>query len=416
MKKTVLIALCGLSLFALDINEAIERAMLNNPSLKEKDQLVKASKEDTNVLRSGFRPTLDLSYGYSEFTQKSFVGADSASAADATLGYNLFNGFADTFNIKAREEDEKIARYTHEAGMADLRLQVYLAYINYLRVQEQIIVANETIKLLEQQLHDAKNFYDQGLFAKNDYLQVDVELSSAQQALLISKRNINIAFFNLKRLLGSKLHKNEKIEDISREEKEILAPHLKRVMLENRSELRLLNAQQRGLTYSYEASASNYYPKIDAEAKYQVAGEEPIPNGGATFQIHDQGTATINLSWNIYNGGSDEARRASLLHKKGASDERLQALYFELDFQLEQAIASYELSRNQITVAQKALEQAKENFRITNDQFMANISSTSLMLDAQRFLARAQVDYYSAYFGLYDAMAEIERVIETEIF
>lgn len=416
LKKILLLTLSTVSLFALNIDEAIERAMQNNPSLKEKEFLFHASKEETKLVRSGFKPTLDLSYSYSKFSKESFVGANSASSADAVLGYNLFNGFADKFNLKSSEENEKIAHYTHEATKADLRLQVYLAYVNYLRSQQQILVAQDTIKLLEQQLYDAKNFYEQGLFAKNDYLQVDVELSSAKQALLSSKRDIKIAFYKLRRLLGSELQKDEKIEDVTRQERNLLPPQLKDSMLRNRSELKLLNAQKRDLEYSYEASASNYYPKVDAEARYQVAGEDVIPDGGATFQTHEQSTATINLSWNLYQGGADEANRASLLYQESASNERLNSLYLELDFQLEQALEAYELSKNKIKVAEKALEQAKENFRITKNQFDANIANTTLMLDAQRFLARTQVDYYSAYFSLYDAMGEIERVVEEEVF
>jgi len=416
MKTLLLLTLFSLSLFSLNIDEAIQRAMQNNPGLKEKKLLFKASQKETDIARSGFRPRLNLAYGYSEFSKKNFVGADSTSSANAALAYNLFNGFADKFNLKGRQENEKATRHIHEASKADLRLQVYLAYINYLRSQEQITVSQDTIKLLEQQLKDAKNFYEQGIFAKNDYLQVDVELSSAQQALLNSKRNVKIAFFDLKRLLGSELEEDEKIEDISREVKEIIYPKLKEMMLQNRSELKVLDAQTRGLNYAYKASASNYYPKVDTEAKYQVAGVDPIPNGGANFQIHDQAALTINLSWNLYQGGADEAQRALLLHQEYASSERLNALYLELDFQLEQATQAYELAKNQITVATKALEQAKENFRITKNQFDANIANTSLMLDAQRFLARTQVDYYSAYFALYDAMGEIERVVEKELF
>lgn len=416
MKKIVLLCLSVLSLSALDINEAIERAMQNNPSLKEKELLFQASKEETDLARSGFKPTLDLSYNYSKFSQKSFVGANSSSSADATLGYNLFNGFADKYGLKSSKEQEKVARFTHDAAKADLRLQVYLAYIDYLRSARQITVAQDTIKLLQQQLNDAKNFYEQGLFAKNDYLQVDVELSTAEQALLSSKRNVKIAFYRLKRLLGSALENDEVIEEISRDQQELLVPKLKEAMLANRSELKVLDAQKQSLHYAYKAAASNYYPKVDAEAKYQAAGEDPIPDGGLTFQIHDQKTLAVNLSWNLYQGGADEARRASLMYQESAGNERLHALYLELDFQLEQAVESYELAKNQIRVAEKALEQAKENFRITKDQYDANIANTSLMLDAQRFLARAQVNHYEAYFALYDAMGEIERVTEEEIF
>ncbi len=416
MKKLLLILLPLLSAQALDVNEAITRALQNNPSLKEKRLLFQASRENTNAAWSGFKPSLDLSYSYSEFSKKNFVQADSASAADATLSYNLFNGFSDKYNLKTSEENEKVAHFAHEASKADLKLQVYIAYIDHLRSQEQIKVSEETIKLLEQQLSDAKNFYEQGLFAKNDYLQVDVELSSAKQALLISKRNVKISFYNLKRLLGAQLLQTESIEKISREQKDLSLHLLKETMLQNRSELKVLKAQKKALNYSYEASSSNYYPKVDALVKYQVAGVDPIPNGGATFAIHDQGTATVNLSWNLYQGGADEAKRASLMHQESASNERLNSLYLELDFQLEVATEAYELSKNQIIVAHKALKQAKENFRITKNQFDSSIANTSLMLDAQRFLAQTQVNYYTAYFALYEAMGQIERVVEEDVF
>lgn len=416
MKKLLLFTLTSLSLFALNINEAIDRAIQNNPSLKEKEFLFKSAHENTRFQRSAYQPSLDINYQYSRFSKANFVGADTASSANAKLGYNLFNGFSDKFNIKSQEESEKAAKYLYNANKADLKLQVYLAYIDYLRSKEQIKVSTDTIKLLEQQLRDAKNFYEQGLFAKNDYLQVDVELSSSQQALLSSQRNVKISFYQLKRLLGSHLKNSEVIEPISRDEKELLNHQLHEKMLKNRSELKLLRAQNRALNYSYEASASNYYPIIDAEAKYELAGEDFIPDGGTNFNVHKQKTASVFMSWNLYQGGADEANRASILYQNQASNEQINDLYLELDFQLEQAIEAYDLAKNQIKVATKALEQAKENFRITKNQFDANIANTTLMLDAQRFLARTQVDYYSAYFSLYDAMAEIERVVEEDIF
>lgn len=416
MKAILFLCVSALSLFALNMQEAIDRAYEHNPSLEEKNLLLEASKELTNGAYAGFKPTLDINYGYSQFSQKNFVGADSASAADAILSYNLFNGFLDIHTLGLSEANENVAFYTHQATKADLRLQVQLAYINYLRSQQQIHIAEETISLLEQQQQDAQNFYEQGIFAKNDYLQVEVELSSAQQALLSTKRNAKLARFTLKRLLGAQLTKNETIEEITKAAKPLMPEQLKEMMLDNRSELKLFTAQKEGLNHAYEAAASNYYPKVDLEAKYQLAGEDPIPNGGVTFQIHDQSTATIKLSWNLYQGGADEAKRATLLFEESASEARIRDLHLNLELQLEEAYEAYILAQNQISVARKALEQAKENFRITKNQFEANIANTSLMLDAQRFLARAQVDYHGAYFELYDAMAQIERVVEEEIF
>lgn len=416
MPKLSIIFLLSLSLYALNIEEAIDRAMKNNPTLKEKQELFKASQAQTDLAWSPFKPRLDLSYSYSRFSQANFVGADAASAADATLGYNLFNGFSDLFLLKEQQESEAAARYAHEAGKADLKLQVTHAYINYLRSQEQIIVANETIRLLQQQSNDAENFFKQGIFAKNDYLQVEVELSLAQQAQLNAKRNIKIAFYHLKKLLGGELLPDEKLENLTKEYTALMPSELKEQMLRNRSELKLLQAQNRALDFSYKAAVSNYLPVIDAEVKYQVSGDDYIPQGGKNFQIHDQKSASVFFKWALYGGGAGQAQRAALLHQKSAGDERLNELFLELDFQLGQAIEAYRLARNQIKVAQQALDQAKENFRITKNQYEANIANTALMLDAQRFLADAQVNAYEAYFSLYGAMGEIERIVETELF
>ncbi len=416
MKVLALILFLSLTLFALDINEAMQRALQNSPSLKEKSLLTKVSHENTNIAYSSFKPNLDFSYGYSQFTHKqNFVSADSASSADAVISYNLFNGFSDLYVLKASEEDEKVSHYAYEAAKADLKLQVNLAYINYLRSHKHIKVAQDTITLLEHQLHDAKNFFEQGLFAKNDYLQVDVELSSAKQALLAANKNVKVSFYRLNHLLGSELKEEETLQELYKDARNITAAVLKEKMLFNRSELKLLNAQTKALNYNYRA-ASTYSPTIDIQAKYQVAGVDPIPDGGATFQTHDQTTATVNLNWNIYRGGADEANRVSLLYQERASQERVKALHLELEFQLEAAIQEYELSKNQIKVVTKALEQAEENFRITKNQYKENIANTSLMLDAQRFLAQAQVNYYTAYFALYDAMGTLERVVEEKLF
>lgn len=416
--KQLLIFLSSVSLLsALTLDEAIERAIQLNPTIKEKKALYQSSQEQTDISSAGFKPTLDLSYSYDRYSKKAnFIGIESASAGDARLGYNLFNGFSDYFNLKSAKENEQAARFTQKAAEADLRYQVSLAYVDYLRSQEQLRVSVETIVLLQQQRDDAQSFYEQGIFAKNDFLQVDVALATAQQSLLQSKRKIRLSFQRLKQLMGGSLEADESIVPLALQSKSYDPSILHQTMMENRSELKVLQAQHRGLNFEYKQAASPYYPKVDLEAKYQVAGVDPIPDGGPTFQTHDTATGTIKMTWNLYHGNADQAKRASLLSQEQASNERIQTLLLELDYQLEEATQDYTLAQSQIEVSQKALEQAKENFRITKNQFDANIANTTLMLDAQRFLASTQVDYYAAYYALYDAMAKIERVVEAPVF
>src|SRR5262249_16591736 len=66
-----------------------------------------------------------------------------------------------------------------------------------------------------------------------------------------------------------------------------------------------------------------------------------------------------------------------------------------------------------LEVAQKSIESAKENLRITETRFEAKAATTTDLLDAQTLLTRAPVseitaryDYYIALAGLKKAMGE----------
>jgi outer membrane protein TolC len=64
-----------------------------------------------------------------------------------------------------------------------------------------------------------------------------------------------------------------------------------------------------------------------------------------------------------------------------------------------------------IKTAEKALDQARENFRITNLQYQQQAATSTDVLDANSFLTQADTNYYSAVYSYLDANAALERAI-----
>ncbi|HOJ13589.1 MAG TPA: TolC family protein, partial [Deltaproteobacteria bacterium] len=62
-----------------------------------------------------------------------------------------------------------------------------------------------------------------------------------------------------------------------------------------------------------------------------------------------------------------------------------------------------------IASAREALEQARENYRITNLQYRQQITSSTEVLDARTYLSQAQMNYYGALYGYLSAIARLER-------
>ncbi len=62
-----------------------------------------------------------------------------------------------------------------------------------------------------------------------------------------------------------------------------------------------------------------------------------------------------------------------------------------------------------IDTAQKALAQARENWRITDLQYKEQAATSTDVLDARTFLTQADTNYYRAVYGYLDAVAGLDR-------
>ena len=62
-------------------------------------------------------------------------------------------------------------------------------------------------------------------------------------------------------------------------------------------------------------------------------------------------------------------------------------------------------------MARVGVEQAEENYRITDEQFQESIATSQEVLDAQTGQSRAQVNYYEALNSYNIAIARLERAM-----
>ena len=65
-------------------------------------------------------------------------------------------------------------------------------------------------------------------------------------------------------------------------------------------------------------------------------------------------------------------------------------------------------------MAQTAIEQAEENFRLNRELYDEQMATTTDVLDAQTLLTQAQNNYYNALNDYHIAKAKLERAIGKE--
>ncbi len=416
MKKIKLIALSLSAFFALNasaltLDEAVQIALKNNFDIQGKNYDYLESLENINSSNSNNLPKVDAIYGFTN-TDKPNVGFESDEAiATLKLSYNLFNGFKDSALKDSAKYLSQYSQYSLNATKQDIVLNTKTAYINYLDKQNALETYKSAYTLFQEQFEDSQNRYNQGLIARNDLLQVQVNMSSAKQNVVKAQGDLKVASFNLSNILGGINLENENIEKLN--EQSLQITNYDEKILENRSEIQALKANLNSIKELEKSADSGYYPKVDASLSSNKYFDE------VSKKIEDkeenQNIAKINATWNLYNGGYDKSQSAIYKTKYLSATSLLNQTKLDIKLQYENAKSNLQVANDNLETSKLALLQANENYSIVKNRFNEGIATSTDLTDANYLLTQAKQGFNRAYFDKYLAISTLDRIFEKDI-
>ncbi|MCP4969325.1 MAG: TolC family protein [Arcobacter sp.] len=406
--KILLLIFLGSNLYALDINEAVEIALLNNNNLKKHQYIYEESKIQVDISKSSFKPKINLSYNYIANSENLGQGKDSSNA-NAIVSYNLFNGFKDKYKLKSSEDQSKMLMYNYQATKNDLILNVKQNYITYLKSLKNIDTQNNAFKLLEQQYKDSKNRFDQGLLARNDLLYVNAQMLQSKQNLARSIADSKISKYKLKNILGGYLNEDVDIKDLRKEI--IKLEDYNEEDLNKRSELKAIKFSINSIINKQKSNETNFLPSLDLSLGYTKFGDNAFLDTNSS-SIDDNKSAKINLKLNLFNGGKDSLQNIVYKKKLMQLKEDLKELQLSIKLQFENAMEEFKVSKLNYETAKVSLEQSKENYKIVNNRFKEGLSSSTDLINANYLLTQAKQSFYNAYYDRFLGKSSLDRIFE----
>ena len=416
MKKIKLLTLSltaflAVNLNALTLDEAVKKALDNNFDIQGKNYDYIESLENVKSNNSNYLPKLDASYGYTN-TDKANVGFESdESTATLKLSYNLFNGFKDLAVKESSVYLSLSSEYLLNATKQDIILDTKTAYINYLDKQNALETYKSAYILFQEQYEDSLHRYEQGLIAKNDLLQVQVNMSSAKQNVVKAQGDLKVAKFQLSNILGGINLENETIEKLN--EQTLQGSVYDESLLENRSEIQALKMNLQSIKELEKSAKAGYYPKVDASVSHNKYYEElskKIEN-----KEDNQNIANVTATWNLYNGGYDSSQTTIYKTKYLSASSLLSKTKLDIKLQYENAKSNYEVAIDNLETSKLALLQATENYSIVKNRFDEGVSTSTDLTDANYLLTQAKQGFSRAYFDKYLAISTLDRIIEKDI-
>jgi len=406
----------------LTIQESIEIALQKSPTLQAAQSAIKEAKYRRLAAVSDFLPQASTQYSYTRLDREPTmtippnppvpIGTKDIYNWTSTVAQPVFTGGALINNYLLARLGVDTARVEFERTRLDLILSVKEAYYGVLTAEKGVEVAKQTVEQLESNLEVAQAFFDVGMTAKNDLLQVEVSMAQARQSLITAQNTLEVARAVFNTLLRRGI--NEPVWLVEALEYVPMTIDMGRFIEEAYQERPELKAAELGVKSAKRGvglAASGLFPQVSVLFNYEREGDTAEVNGSIFQPDADSWYVTAVAEWNVWDWGKTwwgvSENKAKVFQAECALEEVKDGVRLEV----QEASLRVTEARKNIQVAETAVSQAEENFRINEERYKGQVATSTDVLDALTLLTQARTNYYRALSDYNVAKARLRRAM-----
>lgn len=293
--------------------------------------------------------------------------------------------------------DKKAIYFDIQKNKNDAAFGITMLWYNLFTVKQskKLLLAN--IELLNNQKKDAENFVNQGVILGNDLLKIELAITNLTSNLSDISTTENLLKYNLSVLTG--LDKKTEI-DISEtlpnteQESDNLNQYLEKAY-QNRAELKGLSLRKEQANIASKIAQSNFLPTIGASGavNYDMPNQRVFPNVASLTGTWNVG---ISLNWNLTDlyTNKEKVKDSNLSYLK--TSKVIEQAKEGIELEVNSDYNNYLQAKQKIELANKSVEQATENFRVEQNKFQTNTTTSTDFLNANTLLLQSKINLTTA--------------------
>jgi outer membrane protein TolC len=399
------------------LQDAWATALASHRQIEAAGAMRDAAQYEFERARAARLPQLGLSSSYTAFDEAPgfalggidtgpLFDGDDVVQAGAELRLPVYAGGAISAGIKAAEFGSKAAEDNLAAVIQDVKLGVAQHYVNVLRAESAVRVADTYVVSLRSHTDNTRKRYELGDVPQNDYLAASVTLADAEQQLLQAQNGLDYARAAYNRILGRPLAASVSldpaldIDDLTSQAVTLI--QLTETARRERHELAALDSRQKALRRQADGVRAGKKPQLSLAGGYTYLENE--------FLTEDQfWMAGVSFTWNLFDGGQLRKRSAAIEREAAAVGHERADLASMIDLQVRHAWNDREEAESRLGVAETAVGQATENLRVVRNRYAAGASTNTEVLDGEALRERALSNRDTARFALELAQLRLAR-------
>ena len=305
------------------------------------------------------------------------------------MGGKIINAF------KLAKTQRDMAQENERLTSTDVILRTDEAYAQLVKAKELKMVADKYHDALTELMKTVEKARTHGLRSQNDVLKVQVKLNECELSQRRAENGIRLAKMNLCHYIGSPLDSDIEIDDSLPEPGDLAAA----ADITSRPEYIMLGQQVEAARRQVKLSRSEMLPQVGFGASYSYTHGFEVAD---TYLFHKSSAALmLNVSIPIFHFGERinkvKAAKAQVEQTRLEQENKNQLMQLELT----QTINNLDEARLEKTLAERSLEQAEENMRVSLNQYKAGLETLSDHLEAQALWQQAYQTKVDAAFQLY---------------
>ena len=263
-----------------------------------------------------------------------------------------------------REEEER-----YEFTIRSVLFGVAQAYYEVLRFEAQVKVAQDTLKLAQEELQRAHVRFRVGEVTKTDILRAEVAVERASRALVVDRNRLKLARTVLARTVGLSETAGV-LEPTPPQAVESDYTSLLDQAYAQRQDLRAQNLAVRVARERKNLVLTRYFPQVDAQFSYPRLDPETFANRDEFW------TLFVNLRWPLFDGGNRELDLLEANETLSQTELRVTELEKEIRVEVREALLSVETLHATLETLHKEVALARENYEMTSKQYRVGLSTS----------------------------------------
>jgi len=407
---------------AEDLKSVYERALANDPQIREADALRRAAREARPQAWAAILPQISGSASKTradttssgQFPQEqrlptgqtvvlNFLSSSTSEPETDRWSLDLRQSLISWDNwvaIKRASRQVAQAEADFQAAEQQLIVRVAEAYFNVLAAQDTVDAQSSALEAISRQLEQAEKRFEVGLIAVTDVQEAKAARDSAAAAVIAAKRQLASTEELLREITAEKyaeLAKPGESMPLKSPEPADEAQWVERSMEQN---LALVSSRLAAeiARDNVRAAFGGHLPELDLVAsKSNTEQSSPINfssgNVGLRTSDSDDESYSLQVTLPIFSGGATQSRVRQSEFQWRAARERLTRVSRQTERQARDAYLGVISEISRVNALRQALESNQTALKATEAGYEVGTRTAVDVLEARRSLTQAQTNY-----------------------